>query len=358
MILMLSHPERNRKETRVENELDYDWSEDQILEMIKRTKETKAENWLNDGLPKLVDGIMENYEKYGNIQHLEGEDLPSKHTVIEILEDLMTILFPGYAGETEIAKSNTRYFLGNALHSIYDRLTGEVDKSLKYVCRRVKECPEDICLNRAQVVVEELLERIPEIRIVLRGDIQAAYDGDPAARNIDEVILSYPCVQAIATYRIAHELYIRGVPLVPRIMAEYAHSKTGIDIHPGARIGRDFFIDHGTGVVIGETAEIGDCVKIYQGVTLGALSFPKDEEGRLIKGKKRHPSVGNNVVVYSGATILGGETKVGDDAVIGGNVWITSSIPAGTQVTIVPPELRYKDLNHRKSSGNSAPSHN
>jgi serine O-acetyltransferase len=326
--------------------------------MIKRTKETKAENWLDKGLPKLVDGIMENYEKYGNIQHLEGEDLPSKHTVIEILEDLMTILFPGYAGETEIAKSNTRYFLGNALHSIYGRLAEEVDKSLNYVCRRVKECPEDICLIRAQVVVEELLERIPEIRILLRGDIQAAYDGDPAARNIDEVILSYPCVQAIATYRIAHELYVRGVPLVPRIMAEYAHSKTGIDIHPGARIGRSFFIDHGTGVVIGETAEIGDNVKIYQGVTLGALSFPRDEEGRLIKGKKRHPSVGNNVVVYSGATILGGKTKVGDDAIIGGNVWITSSIPAGTQVTIVPPELRYKDLNSAKNSINgTSPSH-
>ena len=347
---MLTHPERKKKEPTVQNELTYDWNEEQILEMMRRNKETDAENWLEKGLPKLVDKIMQNYEKYGNIQHLEGKNLPSKHTVIDILEDFMTILFPGYMGEAEIARSNTRYFLGNALHSTYDRLVEEVDKSLKYVCRKAKECPEDICLNMAQVVVKELLERIPQIRIYLRGDIQAAYDGDPAAKNIDEVILSYPCVLAITTYRIAHELHIRGVPLVPRIMAEYAHSKTGIDIHPGARIGRNFFIDHGTGVVIGETAEIGDNVKIYQGVTLGALSFPSDKEGRLTKGNKRHPTVGNNVIIYSGATILGGETEVGDNAVIGGNVWITSSIPAGTQVTIVPPELRYKEVDIPKDS--------
>jgi serine O-acetyltransferase len=193
--------------------------------------------------------------------------------------------------------------------------------------------------------VKEVLEKIPEIRSLLRGDIQAAYDGDPAATSIDEVILSYPCVLAIATYRISHELYIRKVPLVPRIMTEYAHSKTGIDIHPGARIGKNFFIDHGTGVVIGETTKIGDNVKIYQGVTLGAMSFPKDERGRVIKGRKRHPTIGNNVVIYSGATLLGDESVVGDDAVIGGNVWITSRIPSGTRVTIVPPQLEYKDLN-------------
>ncbi len=347
---MLAHSEKKRKETPVQNEPMHDWSEDQILEMIQKNKETDAENWLEKGLPRLVDKIVRNYQEYGNIQHFEGKDLPSKHTVVGILEDLMTILFPGYMGEAEIARSNTRYFVGNALHSIYDRLVEEVDKSLKYVCRRVKECPEDICLNMAHTVAGELLERIPQIRILLRGDIQAAYDGDPAAKSIDEVILSYPCVLAIATYRIAHELHIRGVPLVPRIMAEYAHSRTGIDIHPGARIGRNFFIDHGTGVVIGESAKIGDDVKVYQGVTLGALSFPRDEEGRLIKGKKRHPTVGNNVIIYSGATILGGDTEVGDNAVIGGNVWITSSIPAGTQVAIVPPELRFKEVETAKDS--------
>jgi serine O-acetyltransferase len=176
------------------------------------------------------------------------------------------------------------------------------------------------------------------------GDINAAYAGDPAAKSTDEVILSYPCVLAIATYRLAHELYHKGVPFIPRIMSEHAHSKTGIDIHPGAKIGRNFFIDHGTGVVIGETAEIGDNVKIYQGVTLGALSFPRDENGAIIKGKKRHPTVGNHVIIYSGATILGGQTVIGDHVIVGGNVWLTSSVPPGTKVTIVPSKQRTQEI--------------
>ena len=170
------------------------------------------------------------------------------------------------------------------------------------------------------------------------GDIEAAYGGDPAAVSAEEVILSYPCVLAITTYRIAHELYLHGVPLIPRIMSEHVHSQTGIDIHPGARIGKNFFIDHGTGVVIGETTEIGDNVKMYQGVTLGALSFPKDEKGHIIKGRKRHPTIGNNVVIYSGATLLGADAVIGDNVVIGGNVWITSPVPSNTRITIAQPE--------------------
>lgn len=325
-------------------ESTYAWAPEMMLEMLMKGQETTEDNWLEEGLPELADEIMENYEKFGGINRLRGKDLPSKETVIEILEDLLTVIFPGYLGRVEVTKSNIKYFLGNILHSTYQRLIAEVEKSLRYVCRRVKKCPEDVCKGRAQAVAKELLENIPSIRISLRGDIQAAYDEDPAAKSVDEVILSYPCVLAIATYRLAHELYIRGVPLVPRIMSEYAHSKTGIDIHPGARIGKNFFVDHGTGVVIGETAEIGDNVKIYQGVTLGALSFPKDEKGKVIRGRKRHPTIGNNVIIYSGATILGDEAIIGDDAVIGGNVWITSSIPAGTKVTIVPPELRTKTI--------------
>lgn len=160
--------------------------------------------------------------------------------------------------------------------------------------------------------------------------------------STDEVILSYPCVQAITTYRIAHELYLRGVPLIPRIMSEHIHSLTGIDIHPGAKIGKNFFIDHGTGVVIGETTEIGDNVKIYQGVTLGALSFPKDEKGQIIKGMKRHPTIGNNVVIYSGATLLGADAVIGDNVVIGGNVWLTSPVASGTKISIAPPEQNYR----------------
>jgi serine O-acetyltransferase len=224
----------------------------------------------------------------------------------------------------------------------------EVEKSLKYVCVR-EECPVDFCSRRARLIARELLEKIPEIRKVLWGDLQAAYRGDPAARSVEEVILSYPCVLAITTHRIAHELYVRGVPLVPRMMSEYAHSLTGIDIHPGAEIGSNFFIDHGTGVVIGETAEIGDDVKIYQGVTLGALSFPRDDAGWIIKGRKRHPTIGNRVVLYSGATLLGEEVLVGDDAVIGGNVWITDAVPSGTLVRIVPPKHSYVK---RRDSGN------
>lgn len=235
-----------------------------------------------------------------------------------------------------------KYVLGNTLTSIYVRLTAEVEKSLKHICKKVKECPQDVCHKRAQVVVKELLEKIPEIRSLLSGDIESAYDGDPAAMSNEEVILSYPCVLAITTYRIAHELYLRCVPLIPRIMSEHIHSLTGIDIHPGADIGKNFFIDHGTGVVIGETTKIGDNVKIYQGVTLGALSFLKDEKGRIIKGRKRHPTIGNNVVIYSGATLLGPDAIIGDNVVVGGNVWITSPVPAGTRITIAPPEQNIK----------------
>ncbi len=185
---------------------------------------------------------------------------------------------------------------------------------------------------------------------MLSGDIQAAYAGDPAAVSTDEVILSYPCVLAITTYRIAHVLYLDGVPLIPRIMSEHIHSLTGIDIHPGATIGENFFIDHGTGVVIGETTEIGDNVKLYQGITLGALSFPKDEKGNIIKGRKRHPTIGNNVVIYSGATILGPNAVIGNDVVIGGNVWITSPVASGTTITITAPEQNYKKENHDKNT--------
>ena len=320
----------------------YCWNPEKMLEALMKGQESLENNWAETGLPLLVDKIMRNYETFGGMDHLGGKDLPSKKVVIEVLEDLLTMVFPGYLGKTGITKSNIKYFLGSTLTSVYTRLTREVEKSLKYICRKVKECPEDVCHRRAQVVVKELLEKIPEIRSLLSGDIEAAYNGDPAAVSTEEVILSYPCVLAITTYRIAHELYLRGVPLIPRIMSEHIHSQTGIDIHPGAKIGKNFFIDHGTGVVIGETAEIGDNVKIYQGVTLGALSFPKDEKGRLIRGRKRHPTVGNNVVIYSGATLLGADAIVGDNVVIGGNVWITSRVASGTKITIASPELKYK----------------
>ena len=322
------------------------WNPERMIDTLMKNTHNVEQDWVVKGLPKLVDDVMVSYVKFGGMDHLEGRDLPSKKVVIEVLEDLFTVLFPGYLGDSEITKANIKYHLGTKLTSVYTQLTNEVEKSLKYICRKISECPQDICQKRAHVVVKEFLEKLPEIRSKLSGDIQAAYSGDPAAVSNEEVILSYPCVLAITTYRIAHELYLNGVPLIPRIMSEHMHSLTGIDIHPGAKIGENFFIDHGTGVVIGETAEIGDNVKLYQGVTLGALSFPKDEKGNIIKGRKRHPTIGNNVVIYSGATLLGADAVIGDNVVIGGNVWVTSPVTSGTKITIAAPELKYKKENH------------
>lgn len=317
-----------------------------MLDTLMRSEHKVEEDWMLKGIPTLVDDVLVSYEKFGGMDHLEGRDLPSKKVVIDVLEDLFSVLFPGYLGDSELTRANIKYNLGTKVNSIYTRLTEQIEKSLKYICRKISECPQDICQKRAHVVARELLEKLPEIRASLSGDIQAAYSGDPAAVSNDEVILSYPCVLAITTYRIAHELYQNGVPLIPRIMSEHMHSLTGIDIHPGAKIGKNFFIDHGTGVVIGETAEIGDNVKLYQGVTLGALSFPKDAKGNIIKGRKRHPTIGNNVVIYSGATLLGAETVVGDNSVIGGNVWVTGPVAPGTKITIAQPEQHYKTENH------------
>jgi serine O-acetyltransferase len=326
------------------------WNPEKMVDALINGSVSLNRDWSEKTLPHLVDDLLKNYETFGGMDHLEGRDLPSKKVVIEVLEDLLTIFFPGYLGKTEITKSNMKYVLGSTLVSVQTRLTDEIEKSLKYICRKIKECPHDVCRRRAQVVVKELLEKIPELRSIVSGDIAAAYDGDPAAVSAEEVIISYPCVLAITTHRIAHELYLRGIPLIPRIMNEHVHSLTGIDIHPGAKIGKNFFIDHGTGVVIGETTEIGDNVKLYQGVTLGALSFPKDEKGEIIRGAKRHPTIGNNVVIYSGATLLGADAVVEDNVVIGGNVWITSRVASGTRITIAPPELKYKKENNRESN--------
>ena len=329
------------EECRVNQDKLQCWTKERFLETLLNNRDFVEENWCENELPLITEKILENYKKVGGIDHLEGRDLPSKRIVIEVLEDFFKILFPGYHGKEEITKNNIKSILSTTLRSLNNSLTKEIEKSLKYICRKI-ECPKDVCLKRAKVVTTELIEKIPEIRVLLSGDIEAAFKGDPAAASIEEVILSYPCVLAITTYRIAHELYLRGVPLIPRIMCEHVHSLTGIDIHPGAKIGKNFFIDHGTGVVIGETTEIGDNVKIYQGVTLGALSFPKDKKGRIIRGRKRHPTIGNNVVIYSGATLLGPDAIVGDNVVIGGNVWITTPVKASTKIAIAKPELQVK----------------
>lgn len=262
-----------------------------------------------------------------------------KKKVTDLLKAFKTILFPALF-ETETLIKNSR--LQKKIIKTARALNETILSVFALDCEKEKkDCRE--CKQRARAISEEFMRALPGIREVLNTDIDAAYNGDPAARSRTEILFSYPSIEAVSIYRLAHQLFSQGVPLIPRIMTEYAHQITGIDIHPGARIGRNFFIDHGTGVVIGETCTIGINVKIYQGVTLGAKSFQLDENGNPVKGIKRHPDIGDNVVIYSGATILGGDTIIGHDSVIGGNVWITESVPPHTTVYHTQP---YKISNH------------
>ena len=267
--------------------------------------------------------------------------VPSDESVKDILAKFQEVLFIGYFGKQEIPDWDLEPHLHVLMSQLFEALAGQIAKSLVHECKLPREnC--DRCRSKGEQNAARLIGKIPQIRKVLEGDVQAAYDGDPAAKSFDEIIFSYPGLRAIMVHRIAHELYLQDVPLLPRIMSEYAHTLTGIDIHPGATIGLNFFIDHGTGVVIGETTLIGKNVKIYQGVTLGALSFPKDERGNLLRDIKRHPTLEDNVTVYSGTTILGGDTVIGRGSTVGGNVWLTKSVPPGTKVVIKTPELRMK----------------
>jgi serine O-acetyltransferase len=250
------------------------------------------------------------------------------------------ILFPGYFSRSRLDPVNLEYTLGQSVSVLYDMLAEQICRSIRHDCFRYDgACVR--CEEQGQELSLSLFRSVADIQEMLAADVSAAYDGDPAAKSHDEIIFSYPGIFAIMVYRVAHRLYELEVPLLPRIMTEYAHSVTGIDIHPGAEIGLRFVIDHGTGVVIGETTEIGDDVRVYQGVTLGALSLPKDA-GERLRGKKRHPTIEDDVIIYSGATILGGDTVIGRRSVIGGNVWITESIPPDTRVLMEPPKLLYR----------------
>ncbi len=295
---------------------------------------------LKDTLPALTERILETYEECGRTHHLGHSPLPSYREVVDILSDLREILFPGYGRRQNLHMGNVGYHVGDLIDSLHDRLTQQVARALRHDCRAI-DLETDFDAE-AQLVAIRLLEMIPELRKVLGDDVQAAYDGDPAAKSLDEIVFCYPGLSAIAVFRIAHELYRLEVPLIPRMMSEYAHGKTGIDIHPGASIGRRFFIDHGTGVVIGETSQIGEGVKVYQGVTLGALSFPRDENGAILRNVKRHPTIEDEVVIYANATILGGHTVIGHHSVIGSSAWITRSIEPNTTVTIENPRLKYR----------------
>ena len=298
----------------------------------------KHDNMENDSfIEPLIGRIFESYADDIAVNRNDRSNLPRESEILKVLGGLLELIFPGYAEREAHSPATLRYAVGEIVTSLNMSLNSLFLRAYLFNCKNSgkKDCD---CRAEAATAARELLEAIPSLRESMKLDIQAAYAGDPAARSLDEIVLSSPGVKAITIQRIAHKLYQLKVPMIPRMMTEYAHRITGIDIHPGAKLGKGVFIDHGTGVVIGETAELGDDVKIYQGVTLGALSFPKDACGMIIKGAKRHPTIEDGVTIYAGATILGAVT-IGKKSVIGGNVWLTESTEPGTKITIATPEL-------------------
>jgi serine O-acetyltransferase len=280
-----------------------------------------------------IEEILESYEAVPGLSNTDGVNLPSKQEVGSICEDLLQVIFPGFHDVEPISKGSLPVLTRHRVTRVIERIEEQVCRSL-----RVEDpgCP----MERAAAIARDFLNAIPDLRAILLTDVQAAYEGDPAAVGISEIVLSYPFVETIAIQRAAHLLYKAGVPLIPRIMTEWAHSRTGMDIHPGATIGSYFFIDHGTGVVIGETCRIGNHVKLYHGVTLGARSFAKDESGQIVKGGKRHPNVEDGVTIYPNSTILGGETVIGANSTIGANVFLMASVPPNSLVTYEEKQLR------------------
>ena len=303
-------------------------------------------------LPNVTEQIVASYREDDTMHHLDHCPLPRYADVIETIEELKEILYPGYRNQDCLQSSNVIYHVGGIVDRLYDRLSVLCERA---ICHGQES--NEVCTPERRASIEQaahlktldFLRQIPDIRRVLTKDVKAAYAGDPACISLDEVIFCYPGLEAVTVYRLAHALYKLQIPLIPRMMTEWAHSKTGIDIHPGAVIGEYFFIDHGTGIVIGGTAVLGNWVKLYQGVTIGAVSFPKDEAGELVRNTKRHPTVEDNVVIYANATILGGNTVIGRDSVIGSSVWLTSSVPPGTTVTIEKPDLKMKNT-HKQNT--------
>jgi serine O-acetyltransferase len=300
----------------------------------------KKSRFTSKRVDKLVDQLMETYQGDSGINFIDASNLPVRGRILVIIDALFEILFPGHTGNRTVARTNIRFVVGDVLCQVYADLMEQIERAFAYHCR-VTACEDCNCGTKAHNVTVAFLQKLPGIRDILKGDVAAAYEGDPAAISCEEIVISYPYITAIAMHRIAHELYKLDVPLIPRMMSECAHARTGIDIHPGAQIGHNFFIDHGTGVVIGETSVIGNNVKIYQGTTLGALSFKRDAQGKIIKGGKRHPTIEDDVTIYAEATILG-DITIGRGAVIGGNVWVKESVPAGVTVTTANPDLVYR----------------
>jgi serine O-acetyltransferase len=308
------------------------------VEVCKAGFETRTH--FRKQIPSIVDDIVDSCHDEACFEHIHAELIPSRKAVIEIVRRLRELLFPGYFSTENIDYTNLTYHMGQSVDALSQILSEQITHSLRHECLRYDQpCVECVGLGYEETV--RFLKAVPEMRKVLGSDVRAAYDGDPAAKSYDEIVFSYPGIFAIMVYRIANQLFEQKAPLLPRIMTEYAHSITGIDIHPGAQIGESFFIDHGTGVVIGETTVIGKNVRLYQGVTLGALSLPKKAVENL-KGKKRHPTIEDDVIIYAGATILGEKAVIGARSVIGGNVWITEPVPPDTKVFLETPRLIFK----------------
>ncbi|QQO09205.1 serine O-acetyltransferase EpsC [Breznakiella homolactica] len=279
-------------------------------------------------LDRSINALVSSYGEYGLVNYTGGANLPSREGIADILSDLDEVIYPGFREKENLEHDKLKLIAAERIYRTARKLITEVEKSISFSSRSgFFSCGHGGCHAVAELIVDDFFDELPMIRKTLAADVQAAFKGDPAAKSIEEVILSYPGMDAITVHRLAHFFWSRQVPLIPRIMSEIAHSRTGIDIHPGAAIGESFFIDHGTGVVIGETTVIGENVKIYQGVTLGALSVRKEEANT-----KRHPTIEQDVTIYAGATILGGETVIGRGSTIGGNVWLTKSVPPETVV--------------------------
>ncbi|MBA4418927.1 MAG: serine acetyltransferase [Syntrophus sp. (in: bacteria)] len=303
--------------------------------------EISTTNDFRSEIPSIVDTLVSLHDQEGRFSHIGPEPVPSRISAIDIIKRAFRIIYPGYFSETSLDEINIKYYFGQEVMELFQALSDQITFAIRHDCLRF-DLPCTQCEERGQRATINFLKRIPDLQATLAKDIRAAYEGDPASKYYDEIIFSYPGLYAISVYRIAHQLHIEGVPLIPRIMTEYAHSLTGIDIHPGVEIGESFFVDHGTGVVIGETTIIGNRVRIYQGVTIGALSLSK-EECEQLRNQKRHPTIEDDVIIYANATILGGKTTIGARSVIGGNVWLTESVPPDTTVFMKRPELIFKE---------------
>jgi serine O-acetyltransferase len=309
---------------------------------------------LNEQLPGVVNALVDSITRQPLMKHLDRVYLPNREVIRASIDQMRELVFPGYFGKQGLTSQNVTYHIGELVTELTDVLFEQIRCCLRYrehipgQAGDADKCAE--CDDEAAKIVLTFFQRMPAVRELLATDVQAAFDSDPAAVSTDETIFCYPGLFAIFVQRLAHELYELRVPLMPRIMTEYAHGRTGIDIHPGAKLGQSFFIDHGTGVVIGETTEIGNNVKIYQGVTLGAVA---PAFGQSLRGTKRHPTIEDDVTIYAGATILGGETTIGKGALIGGNVFITQSVPAMNRVTAEPPRLQYRQRGKKKAMAES-----